>query len=464
MPKKISFMSLVILIIAAIDNMRNLPSAALFGSSLIFFFGIAALAFLLPTALISAELSSAFPQHGGVYQWVTLAFGKRCGMAAIWLQWINTMVWYPSMLSFIVGTFAYLIDPELVHNRAYVVGGILLIFWGLTFINLRGLHASATVNNIFCAIGTMLPLILLIILGGVWYFSGQPMQIKLDTSTIIPPLSESTSWNSLIAIMASFLGIELSGVHVNDILHPQKNFPRAVLLATTFIFLSMLLGSLAIAFVLPAQDISLISGVMQLYSLFFVSFGLEWLTPIVTLLIVIGSTGTMINWIISPAKGLSHAAEYGFLPPLFVKQNKHGIAANVLIAQAILVSIFSVLFLFEGSVNSIYWFLTALSTELYMIMYILMFCAAIRLHYLYQERIGGFKIPAGSFGIWITVLFGLLGCLTTIVVSCFPPQHIDVGSPLNYYAMVLIGNLVTLTPLAFFFYYESKKPQPELVS
>ena len=147
MPKKISLISLMILMIAAIDNIRNLPAAALFGSSLIFFFVLSALIFLIPTSLVSAELSAAFPEKSGVCQWVNMAFGKRWAMVAIWLQWINTMVWYPTMLSFIAGTFAYLIDPQLAENKTYLVASILFIFWSMTFINMRGLNVSIRQDN-----------------------------------------------------------------------------------------------------------------------------------------------------------------------------------------------------------------------------------------------------------------------------------------------------------------------------
>lgn len=447
-------MSLMVLIIAAIDNIRNLPAAALFGSSLIFFFIISALIFLIPTSLVSAELSAAFPEKGGICEWVKKAFGKRWAMAAIWLQWINTIVWYPTMLSFIAGTFAYLIDPELAENKLYIITCILVIFWTLTLLNLKGLHVSASINNICCAIGTMGPLLLIILLGAVWLFSGQPIQISINSSNIIPPLSESTSWASLIAIMASFLGMELSGVHINDIHNPQKNFPRAVLISCVFIFVTMVLGSLSIAAVMPAGEINLISGVMQLFHSFFHAFGLEALTPIMTLLIVIGSTGTMINWLISPAKGLLHAAEYGFLPPLFAKKNKHGVASNILIAQAVLVSLSCPLFLFESSVNGFYWFFTALSTELYMIMYVLMFCTAVKLHYRFKERKNVFKIPGKGIGLWTICLLGLLGCITTIIVTFFPPEHVNVGTPLQYFIMIIIGNIVTISPLLFFYLYE----------
>lgn len=457
MPKKLSFLSLMILIVAAIDNMRNLPAAAMFGSSLIFFFTISAIIFLIPTSLVSAELSAAFPKKGGICEWVHLAFGKRWAMAAIWLQWINTMVWYPTMLSFIAGTFAYLIDPELAQNKVYLVSVILTTFWGLTLVNLKGLHISSLINNVFCVLGTMIPMGLLICLGIFWYAGGHPLQISLSWDTMIPPLSNSTSWASLVAIMASFLGMELSGVHVNDIVNPQKNFPKAVLLACVFIFGTMVLGSLSIAFVLPNNEINLIAGIMQLFSGFFEAFGLQALTPVITLLIVVGSTGTMINWLISPAKGLLHAAEFGFLPPFFSKINKNGVASNILITQAVLVSFLCALFLFDTSVNAFYWFLTALSTELYMGMYVLMFCTAIKLHHHYKDRSGAFKIPGGAIGIWLTCLLGLLGCLATIAVTFFPPENIDIGSPTRYLVMICIGNFLCISPLFLFYAYEKRK-------
>jgi len=423
------------------------------------------LVFLIPTAMVSAELSSAFPQHGGVYQWVRLAFGKRLGMAAIWMQWVNTLVWYPTILSFIVVTSTYIIDPELGASREYLVIGMLALFWGVTLINMFGMQVSALLNNLFCIMGTMVPLFVLIALGLVWVFSGQPIQIEFTTSQLIPSFTDSSSWTALVAIMASYLGIELSGVHVHEILNPQRNFPRALLLAAAFIFVTMVLGSLAIAFVMPGEEISLIGGIMQVYSSFFKYFGLEWLTPIMTLLIVIGSTGTMINWIISPAKGLANAAEYGFLPPMFVKLNKNGVASNILIAQAALVSVFSLLFLTE-SINGFYWFLTALSTELYMTMYVLMFFAALRLHYVHKDRKDCFKIPGGSFGLWCTVLLGLTGCIATICVSFLPPPQIDVGSPLRYSLMICLGNVLTIAPLFLIYAYESKNRvlEPQSVS
>lgn len=453
---KISLFSLVVLMIAAIDNMRNLPAAALFGSSLIFFSVLAALLFLIPTALVSAELSSAYPEKGGIYNWVSESFGKKMGMAAIWLQWINTMVWYPSMLSFIAGTFAYLINPDLAQNKPYLISFILIVFWTMTWLNLKGIHVSTLINSICCIIGTMLPLIMLTILGGVWIYLGNPIKINLSWSELIPPLDKGASYVSLIAIMASFLGMELSGVHVNDIENPKRNFPKAAIFATFFIFLSMTLGSLSIALVISPDEMQLIAGVMQVFSRFFEVFGLSAYIPYLTALIVIGSIGTLINWLISPAKGLLHAAEYGFLPPILAKKNKNGVPANILILQAVLVSVFCLIFLLEPNINGFYWFLTALSTELYMMMYVLMFLSAIR--HRYKNKVeGAFKIPGGMFGVVTVALLGLIGSISTIIVSFLPPENVSIGSPMLYFTMICVGNVLTLSPLAFFYLYEKRK-------
>lgn len=452
--KKLSFFSLVILIVAAIDNIRNLPAAALFGNSLVFFFLLAAALFLIPTALVAAELSATSSKEGGIYQWVHKAFGKKLAMLAIWLQWINTMIWYPAMLSFVAGTFAYLIDPTLVQNKVYLVGCILGVFWGLTWLNLKGLHISAMVNNTCALVGMVLPLLVLIGMGVAWVLCGKPLQMGVTPSAWVPSLSSGGSWVALVVIMASFLGMELSGVHVHDIRDPQRNFPKAVLVAALFIFFSMLLGSLAIAFVLPPGEIQLIAGVMQVLSDFFAAFGLsEWL-PVMTLLVVLGSIGGMINWLIAPAKGLLHAAESGFLPLFFRKKNRAGVAHRILLMQGGVVSLLCLLFLLQESVNASFWFLTALSTELYMFMYMLMFAAAIRLRR--SGRPGtGFQIPGNLWGLRAVALLGVLGCCATVVVSFIPPEHVHFENPSRYFLMIALGTVLAISPV--FLFYRNKR-------
>lgn len=452
---KLSLLSLVLLIVSAIDSIRNLPGAALFGSEMIFFFILSAALFLLPTALVSAELTAAHPEEGGIYHWVRKALGPRAAMLAVWLQWINTMVWFPSILTFIAGTTAYLIEPDMADSKTFTLGTILILFWALTFCNLKGIQASAKLNSAFAIIGTVIPMTILIACGIGWIFSGQPTQLHFTFENLLPTFYKPEGWVSLVAIMASFLGMELAGVHVNDVDNPKVKFPKAVLYSAAFILLTMLFGSLTIALIIPGNDIQLVAGVPQTFALILDRLGLKDFLPVLIVMIVVGTLGNMINWLISPAKGLLHAAQSGFLPKAFSKVNNHGVASTILLSQALCVSVVCAIFLFVPSVNAFYWFLLALSTSLYMMMYILMFVSALILRPKDTKR-SSFQIPGGRAGLVLTSSAGILGAILTIFVGFFPPAHVDVGHPLLYAFKIGCTLLMAVAPVLWFFRAQSR--------
>lgn len=442
--------TLTMLMTGAIDSVRNLPATALFGTSLIFFFIFSALTFLVPTALVSAELTSTWPKEKGIYGWVKLAFGEKFAFIAVWLQWINTMVWYPTILSFIAGTAATLINPALAQNKAYIVTIILGTFWLLTLLNLKGIHTSAKFAK-FCALfGMVIPMALIILLAFIWVLLGKPLQIHFTADNIFPSLQHKENWISLTAIMAAFLGMELAAVHVQEVANPQKAFPRALTYSVIIILITMIFGALAIAIVIPAKQINLVSGVTQAFGNFLAAYQLGWMLPVIVVMILVGSLGGMVNWIISPAKGLLQAAKSGYLPKILQRENQYGAASNLLILQAILVSVMCLAFLLMPSVNGSYWFLTDLSTQLYILMYIMMFVSALTLTYKYPEQPKAFKIPGGKFGMWLVCLAGLIGCTVTLIVGFFPPDGIDVGSTLHYELAFACGIAIMLLPAWYF--------------
>jgi amino acid transporter len=385
--QKISVFALVMLITGAIDSARNLPTTALFGSSLIFFFVLSTIMFLIPIALVAAELSSAWSEdEGGIYSWVRNAFGPHCAFFTVWLQWINTIVWYPTIISFIAGTLAYLINPALAQEKWYILSVILTVFWSLTLLGLTGIRSSARFAGICAILGMLLPIGLLIFFALLWVCSGHPMAITLDWYHIVPHWDKSQSWVSLTAIITSFLGMELAAVHVRNIKNPQRNFPRAVFFSVILIVITMVLGSLSIAIILPKEQIGLVQGILQAFAYFFNYYHISPLMPVLVITLLLGSLGSMINWIISPAKGLLMAADQGILPKWLHKLNRHGVASRILLSQAILVTLICSIFLLPESINQIYWLFTALSTELYVLMYVMMFCAAIWLKTKYKHH------------------------------------------------------------------------------
>ena len=454
--EKISSFALVLLITGAIDSVRNLPGTALFGSTLIFFFIFSAIIFLIPVSLIAAELASAWSEEeGGIYSWVKQAFGTNLAFFAIWLQWINTMVWYPTILSFIAGTLAFLIEPSLVQNKFYLISIILIVFWSLTLVGLSGIHTSANFAS-FCTIfGLIVPMGLMIALAMIWITGHHPLAIDLSLSKLLPNWSDSQSWVSLTAIMTAFLGMELAAVHVRNVRHPQKNFPRALFFSAILILSTMILGSLSIAIVLPKNQISLVGGVMEAFTNFLDAYHCKHLMPVVTILLLLGSVGGMINWIISPAKGLLLAADHGFLPHWLHRLNRHGVASRILIMQAILVTLLSSAYFLLPSINGIYWLFTALSTELYMVMYVLMFIAAWYLKRKFPDRIRPFKIPGGAPGYYFVCLLGLIGCFITLIIGFIPPKNIlNIGGISRYQTLFTGGIILMILPAGLFYWHK----------
>ncbi len=458
--EKISVTALVLLITGAIDSIRNLPTTALFGSTLIFFFIFSAIIFLIPVALVSAELSSAWSEEeGGIYSWVHHAFGRTAAFFTIWLQWVNTIVWYPTILLFIASTAAYLIDPRLTDSKLYLSAVILIVYWSLTLIGLSGLRASARFTSICAITGMIVPMVFIIVLAIIWIMKGNPIAISLSPKDLIPHWHDTQSWVSLTAIMTSFLGMELAAVHVRNVHNPQRNFPRAMLFSVILILCTMIFGSLAIAFVLPQAQISLVSGVMQAFSNFFQAYHFTAFMPVIVIMILIGSLGGMVNWIISPAKGLMLAANHGFLPRWLYQLNAHGIPSRVLLLQATLVTIFCGGFLLFPSINAIYWLFTDLSTEIYILMYVMMFVAAIHLKRKHAYRPRPFAVPGGNLGYYVTCLLGLIGCGITLVVGFFPPeQSVNVGGAGHFRLIFVLGILLMLSPALLLYLFRTKTP------
>jgi amino acid transporter len=444
--KALSAFSLTMITVGSVDSIRNLPTTAIFGSQLIAFFLFGALFFLLPTALVSAELASGLPREGGIYIWVKRAFGQRMGFLAIWLQWIENVIWYPTLLSFLAGTFGYIIAPDYAQNPMFLYVTVVGAFAFASFINFFGMRSSAWFSN-FCAVtGLLIPMTAIIVLGALWLISGHPVQIKFGLTDLIPDMHHPELLVSLTGVIMSLCGIEIATVHAQDVEHPQKTFPRVLLYSVTVILVTMIFGSLAIAVVIPGKDINLVAGIMQAFSPFLENYHFEFLMPVVALMIVIGGMGGVSNWIIAPTKGLMIASQDGCLPRFLQKTNRFGAPVYLLVLQARLVFIMASLFIFMPSVSGSYWLLTALAAQLYMLMYLLMFAAIIKLRRDEVLAHANFKIPGKTFGLIIVVGAGIIGCVLTFAVSFLLPPQINVGDVYQYHVLQTLGLILMAAP------------------
>jgi putative glutamate/gamma-aminobutyrate antiporter len=442
MSRPLSVFALAMINVAAVSSIRNWPTIAEYGLSSLFFLGLAIVLFFIPVSMVSAELATGWPEEGGVYAWVKAAFGHRTGFLAIWLLWAENLVYYPALISFIAGAIAYLINPELIHNTSYVLLFILGLFWATTLANLQGIKISSWISSIGVLLGTVIPGVFIIGLGAVWFFSGQPIQLTFSWDHLIPNLSSPRELVFFSGVLVSLCGMEMSAVHAGRVQHPQRNYPKAILLSGIIILALYLFGVLAIALVIPQQQISLVAGTLQAFSIFASTYHLDWTTPIMAVLLAFGAFGTLSTWVAGPSVGLLAAAKHGDLPPLFRKLNIHEMPVALLIGQAMVVSLFSVAFVIMPTVSSAYWILNATLAQIYLVMYVLMFLAAIKLRYKYPHVKRAFTIPGKTVGMWVVAGLGLIGSLCTFAVGFFPPAQIKTGDTLTYVTYLVISIIV----------------------
>lgn len=449
--RTINIFVLSMLSMAVVISLRNLPLTAEYGISALFFYLTATIFFMLPYSLVSAELASGWPKAGGVYIWVREALGERWGFFAIWMQWFHNMTWYPAMLTFVGAGFAYVFDPELFASKSYLMTVVIGGFWAVTLFNFLGIKASTWASTIFVIIGVIIPGALLITLGALWVIRGMPLSIAFTPAAFWPDLSKWSNLAFLSGIFLSLSGLEANANLAREVKDPQKNYPRAIFIAATLTILILALGSISIACVIPSKDISLVTGLFDAFHSFFKMYHLSWLVPILAIFTVLGALGELNAWAIAGVKGLFITTEHGSLPPIFHKVNKKLVPVNLLLFQAIVVTLASLVILYLPNINIAYWALSALSSQMYLFMYILMLISGVVLRYRKPHVIRPYKLPGKNIGIWICALFGISTSLFAIIISFVPPGYFKVGSVIKYEALLIGGIVISIAiPLVIY--------------
>lgn len=458
---KISILTLAIMNIVAVVSLRGLPAEAEYGLSSIFYYLFAAVVFLIPVSLVAAELATGWPEKGGVFRWVGEAFGPRWAFLAMFMLWIEVTVWFPTALTFGAVSLAFIgpdqkWDQALSANNMFVLAIVLAIYWLATFIAFRGVEAFARVSKWGGIIGTIIPAAILIVLGFAYLFSGGTPQIELSWDKVLP---DFTNFNNVVLAASIFLfyaGMEMNAIHVKDVDNPTRNYPIAILIAAAGTVTIFVLGTLAIAFIIPQADINLTQSLLVAYDDMFKWAGLGWLAPVVAICLAVGVLAGVVTWVAGPSSGLLVVAKAGYLPRFWQKTNAKGMATHILLLQAILVTALSILFVVLPSVQAAYQILSQLTVILYLIMYLLMFAAAIYLRYSQPNRPRPYRIPGGETGMWIIGGLGLLGSLLAFVLSFIPPGQISVGSPTTYVS-ILIGLTILFVAIPFVIYAVRKQ-------
>jgi amino acid transporter len=430
----ITWTALAMMTVGSVGYLGSAPASAVYGLASVFLYVLPAFLFLLPISLVAAELASGW--QGGVYNWVREGVSAPMGLLAVWCEFAQTIFYYPALLAFVASTLAYVIDPGLAGNGVYNAVIIIVLFWLSVLVTARGVNIAAKLSSTGTVIGTLIPGTLLVVFGVIYLFQGNHSAAPMTAQHLLPQWSGLASIVLIVNSFFTYAGIEVNAVHVDDMEHPDRDYPKSIFLAMALVLAVFVLATLAISWVIPSQQISFTAGVMQAFNDLLRHFGMGFAVPLIALALAIGALAGMMAWLGGPSEGLLRIGrEQGFLPPFFQKVNARGIEVHILTAQATVITVIALLYAFIPSVSHAYWIFAAMATQVYLIMYVLMFIAAVRLRRSQPGHSRGYRAPA----LGLLCLLGAASSVAALVIGFIPPSQFGHLNPVTYVLLILAG-------------------------
>lgn len=425
------------------------PTFATSKLHLVFYLLLGGFLWFIPVALCAAEMATVDGwEKGGVFTWTGKNLGKKYGFANLFFEFFEITVGFVTMIYFILGALSYVFDwPALNSNPMIKFIGVLVIFWILALSQFGGTKYTAKIAKIGFIVGILLPAAILIILALVYIVQGNPIYIS-SKDTFVPDFTKVNTLVVFVSFILSYMGVEASATHANEMDNPKKEYPLAMLLLVIVAIVVSTLGGLAIAAVIPQDQINLSAGVVQTFAVLLGHFTANntILVKIIALLLAFGVIAEVSSWVVGPTRGMIIAAEEGAIPKLWAKTNEHDVPVYLVIAQGIIVSIWDAVLTFgAGGSNLSFLAAMSLTVVIYLSGYILFFVGYIKA-ILGEGLNGAYQMPGGKPVKIIVAIVGLATSIFAFFISFVPPTSIagNAVQSHEYMWMLIISYVISL--------------------
>jgi amino acid transporter len=423
LPRVMGFWDVLLFNIVTVLGPRWIAAAAHNGTSSITLWFLAALLFFVPTAFVIAELSTRFPQEGGLYAWSKDAFGEFHGFVAGWTYWIYTLFYFPALLFASASMAAYIGGigyAPLAQNRSFLLAGSFVLFFVAVFMNIIGLRIGKWLQNAG-AVGTFVPLVMLIVAAAcVWYRHGSMTQF---TWSNIQPHWNWDTVNFWPQIAFAFGGLELVSSMSEEVKNPRKTFPRAILGSGIVIAVIYIAGTIAVLSLMSSVTVDPKSGVFQALTIASATLKITAVGIIAAILVTVGNAGGVGSTVAGISRVPFAVGVDRYLPRAFAKVHPKWETpyVSILVQAAISGAILLISQISETTVSA-YQILVDATNILYFIPFLYMYAAVIKLAYRPDRATStAALIPGGKTGVWIAGGMGFIVVLASIILSVVPP-------------------------------------------
>ncbi|MFK7830105.1 MAG: APC family permease [Congregibacter sp.] len=426
---------MVLFTVSAILLPDTLASAASIGASSVSWWVILSLAFLLPFALISAELGASYPEQGGVYAWIRDAFGGRWGSRITWCYWINTAVWLPSVCILFSGILKQLFFPD--ATLWWQIGVAVAVCLSTVGVSCLALDLGKWVPNI----GALAKFLFFgAIIAGAWFFTSKNgMANPLTIDSMTPDFGEGLQF--IPAIIYGMLGFELVSAGSDEMRNPARDVPRAVITSGLLVSLLYTLGTVAVLAAIPAQDINLVEGLVDTLRLFFAGPLENFLVITLGISVLFAVFASGSTWAIGVNRAAAEAGGEGELPAVFaVEHPRTGTPIGAALLMGVTSSGMLLIYGFVAGTNEdLFWSLFAFSGVIFFLPYIAMVFAFLELRRRDPAHARPFKVPGGSI---VASVFALV-CIATLSTAALLFMYTPGEGP-DWPVVIGVGAMLTL--------------------
>ena len=411
----------------------------------------------IPVALCAAEMATVEGwEKGGVFAWVSNTLGERWGFAAIAFTYFQIAIGFIPMLYFILGALSYVLAwPALNNDPLVKTIALLVIMWFLAFTQLGGTKYTARIAKAGFLGGILLPAGILVVLAILHLASGAKLEIEMNAASFFPDFAQINTLVVLVAFILSYMGVEASATHVNEMENPMRDYPMAMFLLMICAIGLSSIGGLSVAAVIPESQINLSAGVVQTFQALISSYGayLEWIVRIIAAILMLGVVAEITSWIVGPSRGMYVTAQKGLLPKAMAKVNKNGVPVPLVIFQLCITTIMLTIFTMGGGGSNMSFLIAlALTVVLYLITYFLLFFGYINLVLKHPEKKRAYNVSGGKPVKLLVALSGLAISALSFIISYFPPSSLTTPDSERTYLVLLIVSFLVIVSIPFIIY------------
>ena len=437
-PRVMGVADLALFYIVTGISLRWIASAATLGPSALWYWALAFAGFYIPLVAAVIELSSRYPQEGGLYVWIRETFGPFAGFMAGWSYWTSNLPYFPSVFYFDAGNALFLGGARMQTwsgSTTWFMSFALIALAAITAINIVGLKWAKWLHGMG-AVGMWLPTLIIVMLAAFSYH-------RFGSVTRFDAASARPAFDLSHIIILSGLAFALSGPEAasfmsGEIRDPRRTIPRALPLAGMVVLPVYLLGTIAVLVIMPSHAVNPLQGLVQAGSIAAQHIGIGWLAWVVALLITVGNLGAASGYLSGCARlpfavGIDH-----MLPPVFAKVHpRWGTPWVALLLQGGLGALFCVLGQAGTGVQGAYEVLVSMGIIAAFLPFAGVFLAVLRINGSASAAIGVTRLPGGRTTSIGLALVGLITTLVALVLAALPAAD-EANKPLALAKIVVL--------------------------